>query len=159
MDISSLPEPENYTSALYRLISEPSIASKKSIFSQYDYMVQIATKIEPGSDAAVIVIKGTDKAIALSTDCNARVCFLDPYEGAKAAVAEAALNVACSGGRPIAITNCLNFGNPYKPEVFWTFSEAIRGMKDACITLETPVTGGNVSFYNENPEGAIYQLL
>ncbi|HRC99992.1 MAG TPA: phosphoribosylformylglycinamidine synthase subunit PurL [Candidatus Syntrophosphaera thermopropionivorans] len=156
MDISSLPEPENYTSALYRLISEPSIASKKSIFSQYDYMVQIATKIEPGSDAAVIVIKGTDKAIALSTDCNARFCFLDPYEGAKAAVAEAALNVACSGGRPIAITNCLNFGNPYKPEVFWTFSEAIRGMKDACITLETPVTGGNVSFYNENPEGAIY---
>ena len=156
MDISSLPEPENYTSALYRLISEPSIASKKSIFSQYDYMVQIATKIEPGSDAAVMVIKGTDKAIALSTDCNARFCFLDPYEGAKAAVAEAALNVACSGGRPIAITNCLNFGNPYKPEVFWTFSEAIRGMKDACITLETPVTGGNVSFYNENPEGAIY---
>ena len=156
MDIGSLPEPENYTSALYRLISEPSIASKKSIFSQYDYMVQIATKIEPGSDAAVIVIKGTDKAIALSTDCNARFCFLDPYEGAKAAVAEAALNVACSGGRPIAITNCLNFGNPYKPEVFWTFSEAIRGMKDACITLETPVTGGNVSFYNENPEGAIY---
>lgn len=156
MDISSLPEPENYTSALYRLISEPSIASKKSIFSQYDYMVQIATKIEPGSDAAVIAIKGTDKAIALSTDCNARFCFLDPYEGAKAAVAEAALNVACSGGRPIAITNCLNFGNPYKPEVFWTFSEAIRGMKDACITLETPVTGGNVSFYNENPEGAIY---
>ena len=156
MDISSLPEPENYTSALYRLISEPSIAFKKSIFSQYDYMVQIATKIEPGSDAAVMVIKGTDKAIALSTDCNARFCFLDPYEGAKAAVAEAALNVACSGGRPIAITNCLNFGNPYKPEVFWTFSEAIRGMKDACITLETPVTGGNVSFYNENPEGAIY---
>jgi len=156
MDIGSLPEPENYTSALYRLISEPSIASKKSIFSQYDYMVQIATKIEPGSDAAVIVIKGTDKAIALSTDCNARFCFLDPYEGAKAAVAEAALNVACSGGRPIAITNCLNFGNPYKPEVFWTFSEAIRGMKDACITLETPVTGGNVSFYNENPESAIY---
>ena len=156
MDIGSLPEPENYTSALYRLISEPSIAFKKSIFSQYDYMVQIATKIEPGSDAAVMVIKGTDKAIALSTDCNARFCFLDPYEGAKAAVAEAALNVACSGGRPIAITNCLNFGNPYKPEVFWTFSEAIRGMKDACITLETPVTGGNVSFYNENPEGAIY---
>jgi len=156
MDISSLPEPENYISALYRILSEPSIASKKPIFSQYDYMVQIATKVEPGSDAAVVVIKGTDKAIALSTDCNARFCYLDPYEGAKAAVVEAALNVACSGGKPIAITNCLNFGNPYKPQVFWTFSESIRGMKDACIALETPVTGGNVSFYNENPDGAIY---
>ena len=155
-NIDSLPEPENYISALYRILSEPSIASKKPIFSQYDYMVQIATKVEPGSDAAVVVIKGTDKAIALSTDCNARFCYLDPYEGAKAAVVEAALNVACSGGKPIAITNCLNFGNPYKPQVFWTFSESIRGMKDACIALETPVTGGNVSFYNENPDGAIY---
>lgn len=155
-DINALSEPENYTSVLHRLLSEPSIASKKSIFSQYDYMVQIATKVEPGSDAAVIAIKGTDKAIALSTDCNARVCYLDPYEGAKAAVVESALNVACSGAKPIAITNCLNFGNPYKPDIYWTFAESIRGMRDACNILETPVTGGNVSFYNENPDSAVY---
>jgi len=118
--------------------------------------VQIGTVVEPGSDSAVVRISDTDMAIALSTDCNGRYCFLDPYAGTVAAVAEAARNVACSGAKPIAITNCLNFGNPYKPEVYYCFSEAIRGMADACKILGTPVTGGNVSFYNENPEGAIY---
>jgi len=119
-------------------------------------MVQINTMLEPGSDAAVVRVKHTHKALALSTDCNGRYCYLDPYEGTRAAVAEAARNIVCSGGKPIAITNCLNFGNPYKPEVYWTFAECIRGMGDACRELGTPVTGGNVSFYNENPGGAIY---
>jgi phosphoribosylformylglycinamidine synthase len=154
--LDSYPEPANYAETLLRLISSPNLCSRRSIYQQYDYMVQIGTVVEPGSDAAVIRIPETDTAIALSTDCNGRYCFLDPYSGTVAAVAEAARNVACSGAKPIAITNCLNFGNPYKPEVYYCFSEAIRGMADACRILGTPVTGGNVSFYNENPEGAIY---
>ncbi|HOA29378.1 MAG: phosphoribosylformylglycinamidine synthase subunit PurL [Candidatus Cloacimonetes bacterium] len=141
---------------LRKLLASPNIASKHPIFQQYDHMVQIGTTVEPGSDAAVIRIGGTDKAIAAATDCNGRYCYLNPYEGAKAAVAEAARNVVCSGAKPIAITNCLNFGNPYKPEVYYGFAECIRGMGDACRAFDTPVTGGNVSFYNENPEGAIY---
>ncbi len=155
-DSSTLPEPEDYNQVLLKLLSHPNIASKREIYTQYDYMVQIGTRVEPGSDASVVAIKGTAKGIALSTDCNSRYCHLDPYEGAKAAVAEAARNVACSGARPVAVTNCLNFGNPYKPEVYWSFSEVIRGMGDACRALVTPVTGGNVSFYNENPTGAIW---
>lgn len=155
-DTSALPEPEDYSQVLLKLLSEPSIASKRAVFTNYDHMVQIGTLVEPGSDAAVVALKGTNKAIALSTDCNARHCWLDPFEGAKGAVAEAARNVACSGARPLAITNCLNFGNPYRPEVYWSFAESIRGMGEACRILETPVTGGNVSFYNENPQGAVY---
>lgn len=155
-DIGALPEPEDYGKILLNLIGEPNIASKKEVYRQYDHMVQAGTIIEPGSDAAVVAIQGTNKAAAVCTDCNARHCWLDPYEGAKGAVAEAARNVACSGAKPIAVTNCLNFGNPYKPEVYWSFSEAIRGMGDACRAFETPVTGGNVSFYNENPHGAVY---
>jgi phosphoribosylformylglycinamidine synthase len=151
-----LPKPDNYTDVLSQLLGTKNIANKKSVFQQYDHMVQINTMVEPGSDAAVIRIKDTNKAIALSTDCNGRHCYLDPFEGTKGAVAEAARNVVCSGAKPVAITNCLNFGNPYKPEVYWTFSEAIRGMKEACEAFDTPVTGGNVSFYNENPETAIY---
>lgn len=141
---------------LRKLLASPNIASKHAIYQQYDHMVQIGTTVEPGSDAAVIRIGGTEKAIAAATDCNGRYCYLNPYEGAKAAVAEAARNVVCSGAKPIAITNCLNFGNPYKPEVYYGFAECIRGMGDACRAFDTPVTGGNVSFYNENPEGAIY---
>jgi phosphoribosylformylglycinamidine synthase subunit PurL len=155
-DINTIPEPTDYTDVLCRLLKSYNIASKHAIYRQYDHMVQIDTMVEPGSDAAVIKIKGTNKALALATDCNSRHCYLDPYEGAKGAVAEAARNVVCSGGKPLAITNCLNFGNPYKPEVFWTFSEVIKGMSDACRALKTPVTGGNVSFYNENPAGAIF---
>lgn len=150
------PEPPDHGAVLLRLLSEPSIASKRAIYSQYDHMVQIGTVVEPGSDATVLAIKGTRKAIALAVDCNARHCFLDPYEGAKGAVAEAARNVACSGARPIAVTNCLNFGNPYKPEVYWSFAQSVQGMGEACRFLETPVTGGNVSFYNESPVGAVH---
>jgi len=155
-DLSKLDLDQDPNDVLLRLVQSPNIASKRRVFSQYDHMVGIATTIEPGSDAAVIRIRNSDKAIAAATDCNGRYCYLDPYEGAKAAVAESARNVACSGARPIAITNCLNFGNPYKPEVYWTFDQAIKGIGDACRAFETPVTGGNVSFYNENPTGAIY---
>ncbi len=155
-DVSQLPELKDYAEILRKLLQAPNIASKRTIYRQYDHMVQINTMVEPGSDAAVVKVKDSSKALALSTDCNSRHCWLDPYEGAKGAVVEAARNVVCSGAKPLAITNCLNFGNPYKPEVYWTFSECIKGMSDACRALGTPVTGGNVSFYNENPTGAIY---
>jgi len=156
LDVNQLPESKDYADILVKLLQSPNIASKRAVFRQYDHMVQINSVVEPGSDAAVVKIKDTNKALALSTDCNSRYCWLDPYEGAKGAVAESARNVVCSGAKPLAITNCLNFGNPYKPEVYWTFSEVIRGMTDACKAFGTPVTGGNVSFYNENPTGAIY---
>jgi phosphoribosylformylglycinamidine synthase len=119
-------------------------------------MVRTNTIVGPGCDSAVIYIKGTNKALAMKTDCNARYVFLNPREGAKIAVAESARNIVCSGGIPLAITNCLNFGNPYKPEVYWQFAEAIAGMGEACRFFDTPVTGGNVSFYNESPETAVY---
>ncbi|MBI9032438.1 phosphoribosylformylglycinamidine synthase subunit PurL [bacterium] len=155
-DLTQFPEPSNYNQALLQLVSSYNIASKRSIYNQYDQMVQINTMVEPGSDAGVVRVKDTNKALALATDCNGRHCWLNPYEGAKGAVAESARNVVCSGAKPVAITNCLNFGNPYKPEVYWTFDQAIKGIGDACRAFETPVTGGNVSFYNENPTGAIY---
>ncbi len=148
--------PEDFGMVLKKMISSPNLCSKREIFRQYDHMVQINTVIEPGSDAAVIRIKETGQGIAASVDCNGRHCYLDPYEGAKGAVAEAARNIVCSGAKPLAVTNCLNFGNPYKPEMYWTFTEVIRGMSDACLFFETPVTGGNVSFYNENPKSAVY---
>ncbi|MDD2228510.1 MAG: phosphoribosylformylglycinamidine synthase subunit PurL [Candidatus Cloacimonetes bacterium] len=154
--LDDLPEPDDYNKTLIRLVSCANLASRHRVYQQYDHMVQIGSVVEPGSDAAVIRVPNTDMAIALTTDCNGRHCSLDPYMGTMAAVAEAARNVACSGAIPIAITNCLNFGNPYKPEAYYFFSEAIRGMGDACRAFETPVTGGNVSFYNENPSGAIY---
>lgn len=141
---------------LLAMLAHNNLCSRAKVYQQYDHMVQISTVVEPGSDAAVVAIKGTDKAIALCTDCNSRYCYLDPYEGTRAAVAESALNVAVSGAKPLAISNCLNFGNPYKPEIYWGFSEAIKGMGDACRALDTPVTGGNVSLYNENPESAVY---
>ncbi|MCB5270233.1 MAG: phosphoribosylformylglycinamidine synthase subunit PurL [Candidatus Cloacimonetes bacterium] len=155
-DLSQINLDHNLNEILQQLLATPNIASKRNVISQYDHMVGISTTVEPGSDAAVIRIRESDKAIAASTDCNGRYCYLDPYEGTKAAVAEAARNVACSGAQPMAISNCLNFGNPYKPEVYYGFMECIRGMKDACLAFDTPVTGGNVSFYNESPEGAIY---
>ena len=148
--------PSNYNNTLMKLIGSANIASKKPVYSQYDHMVQTNTMVEPGSDAAVIRIKNTNTAIAVCTDCNGRYVYLDPFEGTKGAVAEAARNVVCAGAKPAAITNCLNFGNPYKPEVYWTFVKAIEGMSAACEAFETPVTGGNVSFYNENPNAAIY---
>ncbi len=155
-DKNSVEIPTDFNKVILQLLNEPNIASKRPIYQQYDHMVQINTMVEPGSDAAVVRVKDTNKAIAVCTDCNGRHVYLNPYEGTKGAVAEAARNVVCSGAKPSAITNCLNFGNPYKPEVYWTFTEAIRGMGDACRKFDTPVTGGNVSFYNENPTGAIY---
>ncbi|PKN73030.1 MAG: phosphoribosylformylglycinamidine synthase subunit PurL [Candidatus Cloacimonetes bacterium HGW-Cloacimonetes-3] len=155
-DLENLPEPHDYNATFFKMMACANLASRHRVYRQYDHMVQIGSVVEPGSDAAVIRIHDTDMAIALSTDCNGRHCALDPYMGTMAAVAEGARNVACSGAKPLAITNCLNFGNPYKPEAYYFFSEAIRGMSEACKAFETPVTGGNVSFYNENPTGAIY---
>jgi phosphoribosylformylglycinamidine synthase subunit PurL len=140
-----------------RLLASPSIASKAWITEQYDSMVRTNTRVGPGGgDAAVLRLKGTKRALALSTDGNGRWCFLSPRVGAMHAVAEAARNVACTGARPIAATNCLNFGNPEKPEVMWQFTEAIDGVSEACRVLETPITGGNVSFYNETLGKPIY---
>jgi phosphoribosylformylglycinamidine synthase len=143
------------TAAWRRLLGTPAVASKRWVFQQYDSTVRAGTAIGPGGDAAVVLIPETSRAIAVATDGNSRYVLLDPYEGGKAAVAESARNVACTGARPIGITNCLNFGSPERPEVFFQFREACRGIADACEALETPVTGGNVSFYNESPQGAV----
>lgn len=155
-DASKINEPEDYIDAIKKVISSPNIASKKWIYEQYDSMVRTNTIVGPGCDSAVIYIKETNKAIAVKTDCNSRYVYLNPREGAKIAVAESARNIVCSGGMPLAITNCLNFGNPYKPEMYWVFKEAVEGMGEACRYFETPVTGGNVSFYNESPERAVF---
>lgn len=157
-DSTTVPEPDpaEYASILRGLLSSPTIASKEWVYRQYDHMVRTNTVVYPGSDAAVLRIKGTSRGIALSIDCNSRYCYLDPETGGAIAVAEAARNVVCSGARPIGITNCLNFGNPEKPEIFWQFEKVIDGMSAACRALETPVTGGNVSFYNETNAQAVY---
>jgi phosphoribosylformylglycinamidine synthase subunit PurL len=141
--------------ALELLLGQPNVASKRWVYEQYDSTVQASTVVPPGSDAGVIRVPGTNFGLAMSIDCNSRLVALDPYEGGKAAVAEAARNVAATGARPLGITNCLNFGNPEKPDVFFQFREACRGIADACRAFGTPVTGGNVSFYNESPSGAI----
>lgn len=155
--IVALPSEADPAWTLERLLQSPTIASKHWIHRQYDSTVRTSTVRGPGAaDAAVVRIRGTRKALALKTDCNGRYVFLDPRVGGRIAVAEAARNVACTGATPKAITNCLNFGNPKKPEVFYQFREAVYGMGDACRVLETPVTGGNVSLYNENPQGAVY---
>jgi len=154
-DLSRLPEPDDYNEVLRKLLDSPTIASKEWVYQQYDHMVRTDTVVLPGSDSAILRIKGTRKAIALTCDGNGRYCYLDPYEGGKIAVAEAARNVVCSGAKPLAITNCLNFGNPTKPQIFWQFRRCVEGMASSCRALDTPVTGGNVSFYNENPNGAI----
>jgi phosphoribosylformylglycinamidine synthase len=141
---------KNLTDNFRALLASPAIASKRYIWEQYDYMVRTNTLEGPGAgDAAVVRIKGTKRALALASDGNGRWCRLDPFVGAQHAVAEAARNVACSGAKPMAATNCLNFGSPEKPEVMWQFSRAIDGISEACIALEIPITGGNVSFYNE----------
>ena len=155
LDLAKIPVPRDYGETLLRLLGTPNIASKEWIYRQYDYLVGSNSVVVPGSDAAVLRIKDSEKAIAVSVDCNSRLCSLDPYVGAVMAVAEAARNVTCAGAKPMAITDCLNFGNPEKPEIMWQFSEAIRGIRDACEALETPVIGGNVSFYNETESEAI----
>ena len=148
--------PDDLEGAFMSLIASPAIASKRWVWEQYDHMIFLGTVQGPGGDAAVIRLPGTEVAVAITVDGPGRYCYLDPYEGARLAVAEAARNVAAVGGRPLAITNCLNFGNPEKPEVMWQFSEVVRGIGDACTALGTPVTGGNVSFYNETKGRAIY---
>ncbi|UCD39392.1 MAG: phosphoribosylformylglycinamidine synthase subunit PurL [Fidelibacterota bacterium] len=156
LDLDSLTEPKNFNKVLLRLLARPNITHKAFVFDQYDSTVRTNTVVGPGTDAAVIRVKGTQKALALSTDGNGRYTWLDPNVGGKIAVAEAARNVVCAGARPLAVTNCLNFGNPQDPEIYYQFKEAVAGMGDACRHFNTPVTGGNVSFYNENPDGAVY---
>ncbi len=148
--------PPDLQEAFLKLLGSPAIASKRWVWEQYDHMIFLGTVIGPGGDAAVIRLPGQEVAAAISVDGPGRYCFLDPYQGARLAVAEAARNVAAVGGRPLAITNCLNLGNPEKAEVMWQFAEVVRGIGDACRALGTPVTGGNVSFYNETNGRAIY---
>jgi phosphoribosylformylglycinamidine synthase len=161
-DVDALSVPERAEESdpawtLEQLLASPTIASKEWVYRQYDSTVRTGTVVGPGAgDAAVIRVRGTDRAIAMKTDGNGRYCYLDPRTGGRIAVAEAARNVACVGAHPRAITNCLNFGNPRRPEVFFQFREAVAGMGEACRALGTPVTGGNVSLYNENPQGAVY---
>ena len=156
LGIPELAEEADPIWTLEKLLSAPTIASKSWAYRQYDSTVRTNTVIGPGGDAAVLRIRGTNKAIAVKTDCNGRYVYLDPRVGGRIAVAEAARNVACTGARPMAITNCLNFGNPTRPEVFYQLKEAVAGMGEACRALGTPVTGGNVSLYNESPSGAVY---
>ncbi|WP_338752954.1 phosphoribosylformylglycinamidine synthase subunit PurL [Bacillus sp. FJAT-52991] len=150
------PEVTNYKETLMQLLSQPTIASKEWVYGQYDYQVRTNTVVSPGSDAAVIRVRDTEKALAMTTDCNSRYIYLDPETGGKIAVAEAARNIVCSGGEPLAITDCLNFGNPEKPEIFWQLEKATDGMSEACRVLHTPVIGGNVSLYNETNGVAVY---
>ncbi len=156
-DLSNLSHPENLIESLEALLGSPNIASKRWVHEQYDTMVRTNTVQGPGAaDAGIIRLKGSKKGLVAKTDCNGRYVYLNPRRGGQIAVVESARNVVCSGAKPMAITNCLNYGNPYKPEVYWTFKESLAGMGDACRKLNTPVTGGNVSFYNENPESAIF---
>jgi phosphoribosylformylglycinamidine synthase len=156
-DPAKIPVPEDLKSVAEKIISLPSIASKKWIYEQYDSMVGTANlNTNAPSDAAVVAIHGTQKALALTTDCNSLYVFADPFVGCMIAVSEAARNIVCSGGTPLGVTNCLNFGNPYDPEVYYQFVESIKGMSEACKKFDTPVTGGNVSFYNQSPSGPVY---
>ncbi|HRE50872.1 MAG TPA: phosphoribosylformylglycinamidine synthase subunit PurL [Flavitalea sp.] len=156
-DPGTVKVPDNLKAVAEQLIKIPNIASKRWIYLQYDSMVGAGnTSTNEPSDAAVVIAKPTAKGLALTTDCNSRYVFADPYKGAMIAVSEAARNIVCSGGLPLGITNCLNFGNPYDPEVYYQFVQAIKGMGEACRKFDTPVTGGNVSFYNQNPEGPVY---
>ena len=156
-DPDSIPEAENCKAVAEELIRLPSIASKRWISVQYDSTVGAAnTSTNEPSDAAIVIVKGSTKCIAMTTDCNSRYVLADPYKGAMIAVAEAARNLVCSGAVPLGVTNCLNFGNPYDPEVYYQFVHAVKGMGEACLKFDTPVTGGNVSFYNQHPEGAVY---
>jgi len=154
LDLSSVPEADAMTS-LAALLAHPSIASKRWVWRQYDHMVRLGATVLPGSDAAVFIVREANKILAASTDCNAIYCRQDPREGAKIAVAEAARNIACTGAIPLAVTDNLNFGNPHKPENFLQLREAVEGMAEACRVFDTPVTGGNVSLYNESPAGSI----
>lgn len=156
-NIDDVPEPDNLKDIAQQLIALPNISSKRWIYNQYDSMVGTGnTSTNAPSDAAVVLVKETGKALAVTTDCNSRYVYANPYAGAMIAVSEASRNIVCSGGKPLGVTNCLNFGNPYDPEVYYQFVMAIKGMGEACLKFDTPVTGGNVSFYNQSPDGPVY---
>ena len=156
LNYDAMADVKDANAALLALLESPTIASKRWVYEQYDHMVRTNTMVRPGSDAAVIRIKGTDKAVAMTVDCNGRYCLLHPYEGARLAVAEAARNLVCSGAEPIGLTDCLNFGNPERPDIMWQFVLAIEGMRDACEHFKVPIVSGNVSFYNETNGLSIY---
>jgi len=155
LTLSRILKPKDYNQVLLKLLASTSITNKNWVYEQYDHMVQTNTVVLPGSDAAVLRLKGTKKGIAATCDCNSRYCFLNPYRGAQIAVAEAVRNLVCSGAHPAAVTDCLNFGNPEKPESFWQFKNCVEGIRDACKSFKIAVVSGNVSFYNESPKGAI----
>lgn len=156
-DPAAIDIPDDLKAIAKKIVQLPSIASKRWVYNQYDSMVGTNnTFTNAPTDAPLVVVKGTSKALAVTTDCNSRYVFADPYVGAMIAVSEAARNIVCSGGLPLGVTNCLNFGNPYDAEVYFQFVQAIKGMGEACRKFETPVTGGNVSFYNQNPDGPVY---
>ncbi len=156
-DIQNVPDVSDAKKVAEKLAQLPNIASKRWVYTQYDSMVGTANaSTNAPSDASIVVVKGSKKALAVTTDCNSRYVYADPHKGGQIAVAEAARNIVCSGGEPVAITNCLNFGNPYDPEVYYQFVHAIQGMGEACRKFNTPVTGGNVSFYNQSPDGPVY---
>lgn len=156
VDTLRYEEVSDLGAALDQVLASPSVSSKAWVYNQYDYMVRTSTAVRPGSDAAVVTIRGTRKGLAMTTDCNGRFVYLDPEVGGKIAVSEAARNIVCSGAEPLAITDNLNFGSPEKPEIFWQMERAVDGMAEACRVLDAPVIGGNVSLYNENAKGAIY---
>ncbi len=156
-DFQSIPIPQNLQETAQQLVVLPNIASKQWIYNQYDSMVGTANSTTNApADSSVVWVRGSSKGIAVTVDCNSRYVHADPYKGGLIAVSEAARNIVCSGATPAAITNCLNFGNPYNPEVYYQFVYALKGMSDACLRFDTPVTGGNVSFYNQSPDGAVY---
>ncbi len=156
LDADALPRPESMTRVLEQLLGSPNLGSREWVYRQYDHYVRGNTVLAPGADAAVIRVKGTSRGLALTVDCNARYCYLDPHAGGMAAVAEAARNLSCVGATPLGLTDCLNFGNPEREDVMWQFSQAIEGMREACLALEVPVVSGNVSFYNETDGVSIH---
>lgn len=156
-DQNTIPEATDLRATAEKIVQLPNIASKRWVYEQYDSMVGTANaSTNMPSDAAIVRLHGTDKALAVTVDCNSRYVFLNPHVGGMIAVSEAARNIVCSGGTPVGVTNCLNFGNPYNPEVYYQFVHALRGMSDACIQFDAPVTGGNVSFYNQSEDGPVY---
>ncbi|MFH1888747.1 MAG: AIR synthase-related protein, partial [Candidatus Omnitrophota bacterium] len=155
LNLSRIKEPKDYGRALLKLLSNPTLASKAWVFKHGDPKVSAGVLLGPGSDAGIAAVPGTKKAIAVTTDCNSTYCYLDPFKGGAIAVAEAARNLVCSGAKPLAITDGINFGNPKNPEVFWQFKQAALGISKACRALNTPVVSGNVSFNNENPKGSV----
>ena len=156
LDLSAIPVPKDMNRVFLKLLSSPTLSDKRWIWEQYDHMVRTNTVVLPGSDAAVVRIKDTKKALAMTVNCNQTYCYLDPFTGAGIAVAESARNLACSGALPLAITDCLNFGSPEEPGVMWQFKRAIEGISEAAVRLNTPVVSGNVSFYNQTGRSAIY---